>query len=130
MLSQLISALIGVALSYLFHPYRPHPQLDNSSLRLVLDFGKYAFLLSVLGYIMSMADNVLIGKLYSAAILGTYVIAYNLAVLPLHGVGMAIVNVTFPAYAEIAGGDITGGELKRLSVRLSGCLQPVQPCLR
>jgi len=113
-LSQLISAFIGVALSYLFHPYRPHPQLDNNSLRLVLDFGKYAFLLSVLGYVMSMADNVLIGKLYSAAILGTYVIAYNLAVLPLHGVGMAIVNVTFPAYAEIAGGDVTGGELKRL----------------
>jgi len=112
--SQLVSALIGVTLSYLFHPYRPHAQLENNSLRLVLDFGKYAFLLSILGYVLSMADNVLIGRLYSAAILGTYVIAYNLAVLPLHGVGMAIVNVTFPAYAEIAGGDITGGELKRL----------------
>ena len=113
-LSQLISALIGVALSYLFHPYRPHPQIDNNSLRLVVDFGKYAFLAGVVGYVMSMADNVLIGKLYSAAILGTYVIAYNLAVLPLHGVGMAIVNVTFPAYAEIAGGGISGSELKRL----------------
>jgi O-antigen/teichoic acid export membrane protein len=113
-LSQLISALIGVALSYLFHPYRPHPRLDSNSLRLALDFGKYAFLLGVVGYVMSMADNVLLGKLYSAAILGTYVIAYNLAVLPLHGVGMAIVNVTFPAYAEIAGGEFIGGELKRL----------------
>ncbi len=113
-LSQLISALIGVALSYLFHPYRPHPRLEKSSLRLALDFGKYAFLLGMINYVMSMADNVLVGKLYSAAILGTYVIAYNLAVLPLHGVGMAIVNVTFPAYAEIAGGEIAGGELKRL----------------
>ena len=113
-LSQLISALIGVALSYLFHPYRPHPRLDKDSLRLALDFGKYAFLFGMVGYVMSMADNVLVGKLYSAAILGTYVIAYNLAVLPLHGVGMAIVNVTFPAYAEIAGGEIAGGELKRL----------------
>lgn len=113
-LSQLISALIGVALSYLFHPYRPHPQLDKNSLRLALDFGKYAFLIGLVGYVMSMADNVLVGKLYSAAILGTYVIAYNLAVLPLHAVGMAIVNVTFPAYAEIAGGKIAGGELKRL----------------
>jgi len=113
-LSQLISALVGVALSYLFHPYRPRPRLDNNSLRLALDFGKYAFLLGVVGYVMTMADNVLLGKLYSAAILGTYVIAYNLAVLPLHGVGMAIVNVTFPAYAEIAGGEITGGERSRL----------------
>ena len=113
-LSQLISALIGVSLSYLFHPYRPRPRLDKDSLRLALDFGKYAFLFGMVGYVMSMADNVLVGKLYSAAILGTYVIAYNLAVLPLHGLGMAIVNVTFPAYAEITGGEIAGGELKRL----------------
>ena len=108
-LSQLVAALIGVVLSYVFHPYRPRPRLDRSSLSIALSFGKYAFLLGVLGYVMAMADNVLLGRLYSAAILGTYVIAYNLAVLPLHGVGAAIVNVTFPAYAEIA-----GGETKRL----------------
>lgn len=107
-LSQLVAALISVALSYLFHPYRPRPRLDRNPLKLALSFGKYAFLLGVLGYVMMMADNVLLGRLYSAAILGTYVIAYNLAVLPLHGVGMAIVNVTFPAYAEIAGGTTIG----------------------
>jgi len=115
-LSQLVSAFIGVALSYLFHPHRPRLQLDNTSLRLVLDFGKYAFVLAVLGYVMSMADNILLGKLYSATILGTYVIAYNLAVLPLHGVGNAIVNVTFPAYAEIAGGEVK--RLERAFVRV------------
>lgn len=115
-LSQLVSALISVALSYLFHPYRPQPQLDHDSLRLALHFGKYAFLLGVLAYVMSMADNILLGKLYSARILGTYVIAYNLAVLPLHGVGAAIVNVTFPAYAEIAGGE--SKRLERAFVRV------------
>ena len=108
-LSQLVSALISVALSYAIHAYRPRFSLDKKSLSLAFDFGKYAFLIGVLAYIMSMADNVLLGRLYSAALLGTYVIAYNLAVLPLHGVGVAIVNVTLPAYAEIA-----GGELKRL----------------
>jgi O-antigen/teichoic acid export membrane protein len=104
-LSQIVAALIGVGLSYLFHAYRPHLRVDKQALRLALNFGKYAFLLGVLGYVMMMADNILLGRLYSAAILGTYVIAYNLAVLPLHGVGTAIVNVTFPAYAEISGGE-------------------------
>jgi PST family polysaccharide transporter len=103
-LSQLVAALIGVALSYAFHPYRPRLRLEGVALKLALGFGKYAFLIGVLNYVMTMADNVLLGRLYSAAILGTYVIAYNLAVLPLHGVANAIVNVTFPAYAEIAGG--------------------------
>ncbi len=106
-LSQLVSALVSVALSYAFHPYRPHLRLDKGSLKLTLSLGKYAFVLGLLGYVMSMADNVLLGKLYSATILGTYVIAYNLAVLPLHGIGNAIVNVTFPAYAEITGGSPT-----------------------
>lgn len=127
-LSQLVAALISVALSYLFHPYRPRLRLDSGALRLALSFGKYAFLLGVLGYVMMMADNILLGRLYSAAILGTYVIAYNLAVLPLHGVTTAIVNVTFPAYAEISGrsptpeeglgrrttSNASGGETKRL----------------
>ena len=106
-LSQLVSALIGVVLSYVVHPYRPHPRLDKNSLRLALGFGKHAFVLGVLGYVMIMADNILLGKLYSAAILGTYVIAYNLAVLPLHGISAVIVNVTFPAYAEISAGSST-----------------------
>lgn len=106
-LSQLVAALIGVALSYIVHPYRPHARLDKNSLRLALSFGKHAFVLGVLGYVMIMADNILLGRLYSAAILGTYVIAYNLAVLPLHGISNVIVNVTFPAYAEISGGSST-----------------------
>jgi lipopolysaccharide exporter len=126
-LSQLVSALIGVALSYLFHPYRPHLRLDKASLRVALSFGKYAFLFGVLGYVMMMADNILLGKLYSAAVLGTYVIAYNLAVLPLHGISTVIVGVTFPAYAEISGGSpapeftrelpphlLNGAEIQRL----------------
>jgi O-antigen/teichoic acid export membrane protein len=109
-LSQLVAALFSAALSYVLHPYRPRPRLDRGSLNLALSFGKYAFLLGVLGYVMAMADNVLLGRLYSATILGTYVIAYNLAVLPLHGIGVAIVNVTFPAYAEIADERASGKE--------------------
>lgn len=106
-LSQLVSAVIAVVLSYVFHPYRPRLAFDKDAFSLALTFGKYAFLIGVLGYVMQMADNILLGRLYSAAVLGTYVIAYNLAVLPLYGISTVIVNVTFPAYAEISGGSPT-----------------------
>ncbi len=115
-LSQLVSALIAVALSYVFHPYRPRPRLDRGSLRLALSFGKHAFILGLLGYVMMMADNILLGRLYSAVVLGTYVIAYNLAVLPLHGIANVIVSVTFPAYAEISAGEVK--RLERAFVRV------------
>ena len=108
-LSQLVAAVIGVVLSYMFHPYRPRLALDKDAFSLALTFGKYAVLIGVLGYVMQMADNILLGRLFSAAVLGTYVIAYNLAALPIHGIANVIVNVTFPAYAEIS-----SGEIKRL----------------
>jgi O-antigen/teichoic acid export membrane protein len=108
-LSQLLAAAIGVVLSYIFHPYRPRLAFDKAAFSLALHFGKYALLIGVLGYIMQMADNILLGRLFNAAVLGTYVIAYNLATLPIHGIANVIVNVTFPAYAEIS-----SGEMKRL----------------
>ncbi|HEV7473086.1 MAG TPA: oligosaccharide flippase family protein [Pyrinomonadaceae bacterium] len=103
-LSQLAAAVIGVVLSYLFHPFRPRLAFDKDVFSLILSFGKYAVLLGTLGYIMQMADNILIGRLFNAAVLGTYVIAYNLATLPIHGLVSVIGSVTFPAYAEISSG--------------------------
>lgn len=107
--SQLVAAGIGVVLSYMFHPYRPRLAFDKDAFSLALTFGKYALWLGVLGYVMQMADNILLGRLFNAAVLGTYVIAYNLATLPIHGIINAVVSVTFPAYAEIS-----NAELKRL----------------
>jgi O-antigen/teichoic acid export membrane protein len=108
-LSQLVSAAIGVVLSYMFHPHRPRLALDKDAFSLALTFGKYAVLIGVLGYVMQMADNILLGRLFNAAVLGTYVIAYNLATLPIYGIANVVVSVTFPAYAEIS-----SGEIKRL----------------
>jgi len=103
-LSQLVSAAFSVVLSYIFHPYRPSLEFDRDAFRLALGFGKYAMLIGLLGYVMQMADNILLGRLFNATVLGTYVIAYNLAVLPIHGIANVIVSVTFPAYAEISSG--------------------------
>lgn len=108
-LSQLVSAVISVLLSYMFHPFRPRLALDKDAFSLALTFGKYAVLIGVLGYVMQMADNILLGRLFNAAVLGTYVIAYNLATLPIYGIANVVVSVTFPAYAEIS-----SGEIKRL----------------
>jgi O-antigen/teichoic acid export membrane protein len=112
-LSQLVAGVIAVALSYLFHPYRPRLGLDKEAFQLALAFGKYAVLIGVLGYLMQMADNILLGRLFNAAVLGTYVIAYNLATLPIYAVANVIVGVTFPAYAEIHSGGPGGSATVR-----------------
>jgi O-antigen/teichoic acid export membrane protein len=121
-LSQLLAAVIGVVLSYVVHPYRPRLALDKDAFSLALTFGKYAVLIGVLGYVMQMADNILLGRLYNAAILGTYVIAYNLATLPIHGIASVIVNVTLPAYAEISTAEIKRLENAFIRVFTTGSL--------
>ena len=119
-LSLLITAIVGAVLSYFVHPFRPRLALQRKALNVVLSFGKYAVLIAVLGYIMQMADNVLLGRMYHAAILGAYVIAYNLAVLPIFAIGNIIVNVTFPAYTEIASSESSRLESAFLRVFAAG----------
>jgi O-antigen/teichoic acid export membrane protein len=104
-IGQLVTALVGMALSYVAHPYRPRPALDKEAAMRAFGFGKYAVLGGVVYYVMTMTDNILIGKLFGVAVLGTYVIAYNLASLPVYVLGVIVANVTWPAYAEISGGN-------------------------
>jgi O-antigen/teichoic acid export membrane protein len=99
---QLAGALSSTLLSYLFHPYRPRLTFDGEVFRRALRFSKYATVIGVAAYVTTMADNVLIGRLFGAGVLGAYAVAYNLASMPA-GIIMGVMSrATFPAYAELA----------------------------
>lgn len=103
---QLAGALAGVLLSYLLHPYRPKLAYDREVFRQVFHFGKYATLIGAAAYVTTTADNVVVGRLWGADVLGVYVIAYGLASLPAGIVTAAVGRATIPAYAELAGGGL------------------------
>jgi lipopolysaccharide exporter len=100
-LGQLLSTLASVLLSYLFHPYRPRLSFAGNAFREAFNFGKHMLLISVAAYITTTADNVLLGRWFGAAMLGAYVLAYNLASLPVNIVASVFGSVVFPAYAEL-----------------------------
>lgn len=100
-LGQLFSTVGTVLLSYLFYPYRPRFAFDRSAFRQSFHFGKYVFIIGVMTYITTTADNIVVGKLLGAGILGTYVVAYSIASLPVNVLVGALTNVMFPAYAEL-----------------------------
>lgn len=99
---QLAGLAAGVVLSYFLHPYRPRLAYDAEVFRQVFHYGKYATLIGVGSYITTTADNVVIGKLWGADILGLYAVAYGLASLPAGLVMTALGRATFPAYAQFA----------------------------
>jgi O-antigen/teichoic acid export membrane protein len=101
-LTQLASALIKVCLSYYFQSYRPRFSFDKSAVRRAFSFGQHAMIISVTVYITTMADNVMVGRVLGASVLGVYALAYNLANLPVGAIADVLSKVTFPAYAELA----------------------------
>jgi lipopolysaccharide exporter len=98
---QLAGAIAGVALSYFLHPYRPRLAYDRDVFRQVVHYGKYAVLIGAGSYVTTMADNVAVGRIWGADVLGLYAVAYGLASLPAGLVMHAFSRATFPAYAQL-----------------------------
>ena len=100
-LGMLLTTMIGTALSYVFHPYRPSVKSDRVALAQVLHFGKFAIVFAVASYVSNMADNILVGRLLGPAALGNYSLAFNIASAPIIVVIFSVTAVLLPAYAEI-----------------------------
>ncbi len=97
----LLTALMGTALSYVFHPFRPSLRFERVVLNQALHFGKFAIVFAVASYVSNTADNITVGRVLGPAALGNYSLAFNIASAPII-VGILSVNtVLLPAYAEI-----------------------------
>jgi O-antigen/teichoic acid export membrane protein len=105
----LLTAVLGTALSYVFHPYRPRLALETIALRRAWNLGKFVLVIAAASYVTTMADNVMVGRLLGTGALGNYSLAYNIASAPISVLVFALGTVLFPAYAEI-----TAQHLKRL----------------
>ena len=64
----------------------------------IIGFGKYIFLSSIAGFLVNQGDIAILGRFISISELGIFLIAYNLAMLPLHLVQAAGGQVMFPIY--------------------------------
>ena len=101
-LGHVISAAVAVLLSYVFHSYRPRFSFDREATRSAIKFGKFGLIIAVTSYVTTMADNVTVGRIFGMKGLGNYVLAYNLASLPITVLVYTFSTVTLPAFAELA----------------------------
>ena len=100
-LGLLITALVGTALSYVFHSHRPRFRLERRILRGALHLGTLTLVIAATSYLMSMADNVLVGRTLGPRALGNYSLAFNIASTPISVLVISMTSVLFPAYAHI-----------------------------
>lgn len=107
-------ALLGEAcaagLSYVFHPFRPRLAFDPVAFKRAFSFGKNTFVIGLMAYVTTNADNMFVMRYWGEAILAPYLIAYKIANLPGSALSGVTSGVMFPVYAEIA----REGETERL----------------
>lgn len=98
---QLGGAIMGAIISYSIQPHRPRFALDRDALKTAFRYGKYMFVVVLMTYITTTADNVFVGRFYGASVLGTYIVAYTFANIPVGVIYGVLSSVMFPAYAEL-----------------------------
>ncbi|MFH1055765.1 MAG: lipopolysaccharide biosynthesis protein [Candidatus Altiarchaeota archaeon] len=87
--------------SYLVHPYRPSFNLNLRRARGLFGFGKWVLGSSVLIFLITQGDNIVVGKLIGATALGLYQMAYLISNTPATEVTNVISQVTFPTYSKL-----------------------------
>jgi O-antigen/teichoic acid export membrane protein len=92
---------VRLVLSYIIHPYRPRLSFNLSQTRELFDFGKWIWGSSIILFLLTQGDNILVGKLFGVAMLGYYQMAYRISSLPATEISHVISQVTFPAYSKL-----------------------------
>ena len=97
----LAANFVRFVVSYLLHPYRPRFSLEKEKFQELFSFGKWLLGSSVLIYLITQGDNIVVGKLLGVTYLGLYGIAYRVSNMPATEIAKTISQVTFPENVEI-----------------------------
>lgn len=92
---------VRLTLSYIIHPYKPRLSFNLSQARELFDFGKWIWGSSIILFLLTQGDNILVGKLFGVAMLGYYQMAYRISSLPATEISHVISQVTFPVYSKL-----------------------------
>lgn len=95
-------AIIETLLSYLIVKPVPRLSLNTEYIKLIFNRGKWITTSSILNYLFHNTDKIIIGRFMGSAPLGTYQLAYSVAILPITEIADVFSRVTFPVYAKIA----------------------------
>lgn len=100
-LSGIAKNLVRCILSYVFHPYRPKLCFSRKKFKDLFHFGIWILGSTILVFLITQGDDILVGRLLGVAALGIYQMAYLISNLPVTELSDVISRVTFPAYAKL-----------------------------
>ena len=97
----LSAGFVKLLMSYLIHPYRPKIKFDKEKFNNLFSFGKWVLGGSILVFLITKGDDIIVAKMLGVTSLGLYQMAYLIANLSATEITHIISQVTFPAYSKI-----------------------------
>lgn len=94
-----IGQILGVAFSYLIHPYRP--RICFRKIREIWSFSIWMLVSGIGGYLNGRTDQYIVGGIGSSQTLGHYTIGADLAFTPSAEVIFPMSRALFPTYAKL-----------------------------
>jgi O-antigen/teichoic acid export membrane protein len=123
-IGMLVGKIVRVAATYLMEPYRP--QLGLHAWKELAGFSMWMWLSSLVYIVWIRADPLIVGSQVSKAVLGLYVVALDIALLPATEIMEPIGSVLFAGFAaeHNAGRDPRGNAFS-LAVSLMTIMAPI-----
>jgi len=100
-LGLLAGNLTRLAMSYVVDPYRPRFKFVKKQAKELFGFGKWVLGSSILIFFIIQGDDIFIGSLLGAAMLGFYQMAYRISNTPAAETTHVVSRISFPLYAKL-----------------------------
>jgi len=102
----LAANFVRFIISYLLHSYRPRFSFNKKKFKELFSFGKWLLGSSILIYLITQGDNIVVGKLLGVTYLGLYGMAYRVSNMLVTEIAKATSQVTFPAYVKLQDSEV------------------------
>lgn len=98
----LVTGILSLVQMVFASPWRPGPltRAERGRYREVLSFSASVVGFNIVNYFSRNADGLIIGRLYSASILGAYSLAYRIMLFPLQSLTFVATRSLFPVLAD------------------------------
>ena len=99
----LAGSILEVILSFYFIKPTPKLRFNMDQIKEIFHKGKWVTAYGIFNYFGENGDNIVVGKILGAPVLGLYQMAYKVSYLPISEITDVANRVIFPVYAKIEG---------------------------
>lgn len=96
----LATCLISTSSYWLFNKFRPKFNVSKKELRSLISFSGNLTLFNLINYFSRNADGIIIGRKFSAIILGSYSLSYRVMLFPIQSLSLIAARSLYPVMSR------------------------------